>query len=106
MLVFLCILFKFNTMRSFRYSQVYGESLIVVVVVAGFFWLISEGKFNVQDDLSYPGFLAMIVGFYFALLLCRMIFFYMIGGDSPYPWWEVVKHGNKSLEDLKKVRKK
>lgn len=92
--------------RSFRSSHTYGESLIVVVIVAGFFWLISQGKFEVQDIWSYVGFLAIIAVFYFALLFCRMIFFWMLGGDSPYPWWEVTEKSRKYLEDSKKKGKK
>lgn len=81
-----------------------GEVLIVVAVVVGFFWLISEDKFVVEDIWSYLGFLGVIVLFYFALLLCRMIFFYMLGGNYSYPWWEMVN--DKKLEELKKLGKK
>lgn len=79
-----------------------GEAFIVVVVIAGFFWLISQGKFEVQDIWSYVAFLSMIVVFYFALLLCRMIFFHMVGGNGTYPWWEHVRHA----EEIKKSPKK
>ena len=96
-------------MKLFRSSRTSGESFIVVLVIAGFFWLMSQGKFSFQDIWSYIGFLAMIVVFYFALLLCHMIFFWMVGGNGTYPWWEHVEHAekyNKHLENLKKVSKK
>lgn len=96
-------------MKSFRPSRTSGESFIVVVVIAGFFWLMSQGKLEVQDVWSYAGLLAMIVVFYFALLLCHMIFFHMIGGNGTYPWWEHVDHAErhkKHLENSKKVSKK
>jgi len=93
-------------MKSIRSSRTFSEALIVIVVVAGFFWLISQGKFEVQDAWLYFSFLAMIVVFYFALLLCHMIFFHMVGGNGTYPWWEHTEHYDKYLEKSKKIGKK
>lgn len=91
-------------MKSSYSSKTYGEAFIVAIVVAGFFWLVSEGKFVVDGFWSYAGLLGMIVGFYFALLLCHMIFFHMIGGGYR-PWWEEAEQYRK-LENVKKVAKK
>lgn len=96
-------------MRFFSSSRTFDESLIVVVVAAGFFWLMAQGKFEVQNIWSYAGFLAMIAVFYFVLLLCHMGFFHMIGGNGTYPWWEHVDHTEKHkkrMEGLKKIGKK
>lgn len=67
----------------------FGEALIVVSVTAGFFYLFSRNNLSPQDITWGPvGFLIAIVLFYFALLFCRMLFFWMTGGEaSPYPWW-------------------
>ncbi len=93
-------------MKSSYSSKTYGEAFIVAIVVAGFFWLISEGKFEINSLGSYAALLALIVGFYFALLLCNMTFFYMIGGgERPYAWWEHAEQ-YKKMEEGKKVSKK
>lgn len=87
-------------------SKPYGESFIVAIVVAGFFWLIAEGKFEVNGLWAYAGVLGMIVVFYFALLFCHMTFFHMIGGGyRPHSWWEHAEHAQK-FEDAKKRAKK
>lgn len=83
-----------------------GEALIVSIVTLGFFWLMSQGKFEVQNIWSYVGFLAVIVVFYFALLLCRMTFFHMVGGNGQYPWWLHEGMHRNSSEDFSKSKKK
>ncbi len=85
-------------MKSFHTRRASGgEVFIVAVVIAGFFWLMSQGIMQIQDIWSYVGFLLIIVVFYFALLLCRMIFFHMVGGNA-YPWWEHVQHHEEYLK--------
>jgi len=69
------------------------------LVVVGFFVAILQNKVTLQD-ISLVGFLALIVIFYMALLFCRMLFFWMTGGDRPhYPWW-------KNVEMMKKYEQK
>ena len=64
-----------------------GEALIVVSVVAGFFAAVMAGKVSAQS-ISPVAFLVSIVILYMALLFCRMLFFWMTGGDqTPHPWW-------------------
>lgn len=73
--------------RSANRSTV-GEALIVVSVIAGFFFAFTEDKASPQDIWTLAGFLAVIVVFYMALLFCRMLFFWMTGGDmAQHPWW-------------------
>lgn len=92
-------------MKSYS-SKTYGESFIVAIVVAGFFWLVSEGKVEIDGLWSYAAILGLIVCFYFALLLCHMIFFHMIGGGyRPHAWWEHAEQ-YKKMEGVKKVSKK
>lgn len=93
-------------MKSSCSNKTYGEALIVALVVAGSFWSMSEGGVQFNGLGDYAAFLALIVGFYFALLLCHGIFFHMIGGGHrPAAWWEHVEHAKK-LEEKKKVAKK
>lgn len=67
----------------------FGEALIVISVIAGFFVAFLQGKVSLQDVWTLAGFLLVIVVFYMALLFCRMLFFWMTGGDqAPYSWWE------------------
>lgn len=67
----------------------FGEALIVISVIAGFFIAFIENRVSLQDIWTLAGFLTLIVVFYMALLFCRMLFFWMTGGDqTPYPWWE------------------
>ena len=78
----------------------FGEALIVISVVAGFFYMVMQGKLSFQNMGIYAGFLLMIVVFYMALLFCRMLFYWMTGGDStPYPWW--LHHGEKGHDGMK-----
>lgn len=65
-----------------------GEALIVVSVVVGFFAAFMNDQVSLQDIWTLVGFLVVIVVFYMALLFCRMLFFWMTGGDqTPHPWW-------------------
>lgn len=66
----------------------FGEALIVVSVIAGFFFAFTQGKASLQDIWTLAAFLGVIAVFYMALLFCRMLFFWMTGGDqAQYPWW-------------------
>ncbi len=65
----------------------FGEALIVISVVVGYFWLLEHGKASLQGTWEYVGFLATIVVFYFALVLCRIIFFNSTRSSSDMPWW-------------------
>ncbi len=67
-----------------RTRSTVGEAIIVVSVVAGFFWHFSQNRIVPQDLWLYALFLCGIVGFYFALLFARMLFFWMTGGDQCY----------------------
>ncbi len=76
-----------HTPRSANRST-FGEALIVVSVVVGFFIAFMEDKVSLQNIGDLAAFLVLITAFYFALLLCRMLFFWMTGGDlTPHPWW-------------------
>lgn len=74
----------------------FGEALIVISVIVGFFWLLEHGKVSLQGTWEYVGFLAAIVVFYFALLLCRIIFFHATGGGGDMPWWAQMELHNKA----------
>ena len=77
-----------------------GEALVVISVIAGFFVAFLQDKITLQDVWALVGFLVVIVAFYMALLFCRMLFFWMTGGDqTPYPWWE---HQKQEHETKKK----
>ncbi len=77
----------------------FGEALIVVSVVAGFFVAFMEGKVSLENIWTLAGFLAAIVVFYMALLFCRMLFFWMTGGDqAQYPWWTHAEMAEKHAE--------
>ncbi|PIR48697.1 hypothetical protein COU80_03265 [Candidatus Peregrinibacteria bacterium CG10_big_fil_rev_8_21_14_0_10_55_24] len=70
----------------------FGEALIVALVVVGFFVAFLQNKVALEDVWTLAGFLTLIVIFYMALLFCRMLFFWMTGGDqTPYPWWKHVE---------------
>lgn len=76
-----------------------GEALIVVSVVAGFFVAFMQDKVTLQDIWPLAGFLLTIVVFYMALLICRMLFFWMTGGDQAhYPWWTHVEMAKKHAD--------
>lgn len=76
-----------------------GEALIVIAVVAGFFVAVMEDKVLLQE-ISLVWFLVMMVVFYMALLFCRMLFFWMTGGDqTPYPWWKHAEMAKKLSDD-------
>jgi hypothetical protein len=64
-----------------------GEALIAAIALGGFLISFLQGKIALQDLGTFAGFLGLFVGFYFALLFCRMLFYWMTGGDQ-YPWWE------------------
>ncbi len=73
----------------------FGEALIVITVLAGFFWSTGAGKLTPLDPWSAAGYLAGIVLFYFGLLFARMLFFWMTGGDhSNWVDWQKVHHGH------------
>jgi len=75
------------TPRSSSRSTI-GEALIVISVIIGFFAAFMDDKVSLQDIWSIAWFLVLIVIFYMALLFCRMLFFWMTGGDqAQYPWW-------------------
>lgn len=77
----------------------FGEALIIISVVVGFFVAFMQGKVSLQDIWTLAGFLALIVIFYMALLCCRMLFFWMTGGDqTPYPWWKHAEMAKKMKE--------
>lgn len=85
-----------------------GEALIVISIIAGFFYGFVNAAVGFADLLMLIEFLAIIVVFYMCLLFCRMLFFWMTGGDqAPYPWWE---HQGESLQSknqqLQEARKK
>jgi hypothetical protein len=64
-----------------------GEALIVVTVIAGYFVGLMEDKVSFEN-VSFIWFLVTMVIFYMALLFCRMLFFWMTGGDqTQHPWW-------------------
>ena len=76
-----------NPPRSASRSTL-GEALIVVSVVLGFFAPFMRSDEGFPDIWSFAAFLGVIAVFYMALLFCRMLFFWMTGGDqTPYPWW-------------------
>lgn len=83
----------------------FGEALIVISVVAGFFVAFMKDKVSLQDIWVLAGFLALITIFYMALLFCRMLFFWMTGGNQiPYPWWKHAEMAQKYEELPKKVK--
>ena len=68
----------------------FGEALIVITAVVGFFYAMEKGLVSMNNLLSYVWFLLLIVGFYFLLLFARMLFFWMTGGEHApgvMPWW-------------------
>ncbi len=69
-----------------RNRSTFGEALIVIAVIAGFFWTFSQNRIVPQDLWMYAAFLGGIVAFYFALLFARMLFFWMTGGDYNFSW--------------------
>ncbi len=76
----------------------FGEALIVVSVVAGFFVALMKDKVSLQN-ISLTTFLVSMVVFYMALLVCRMLFFWMTGGDQmQYPWWKHAEMAKKMKE--------
>ncbi len=91
-------------MKHSRVRNGFSEPFIVVAVVLGFFWMASQGKMSLQDLGSYIGFLVIIVLFYFALLFCRMMFFWMTGGENT-PWWMHVEQAHKMHLDEMQKRK-
>jgi F0F1-type ATP synthase assembly protein I len=78
---------QMRTSRSCSRST-FGEALIVISVV-GFFVAFMNDKVSLQDVWILGWFLTLIVGFYMALLFCRMLFFWMTGDNrASYPWWK------------------
>lgn len=74
----------------------FGEALIVVFVVAGFFVALIQNKISFEDIGTFASFLAAISVFYMALLFFRMLFFWMTGGERiSYPWWKHVEMAEK-----------
>jgi hypothetical protein len=62
----------------------FGESLIVITAIAGFFYGMGQGLVSMDNLLNYVWFLLLIAGFYFLILFARMMFFWMTGGDHGY----------------------
>ncbi len=79
-----------------------GETLIVITVIVGCFMAFLQDKLAPGDIWMLLGFLAIIVVFYAALLLCRMMFFHATGGEVPYPWWALREDMEKHMKGQKK----
>ncbi len=77
----------------------FGEALIVISVIVGYFWLFEHGKVSLQGTWEYIGFLAAIVVFYFALIICRIMFFNATRSSSDMPWWAQYEQQKKKSDD-------
>jgi hypothetical protein len=77
--------------------SVLGEALIVITVIAGFFWATATGALPVQNLWTYAGVLVAIVLFYFALLICRIAFYHATGGNGEFPWWAYTPEMQKKM---------
>lgn len=85
----------------------FGEALIVITSMIGFFYGMNQGMFSTANMWGYVVFLLIIAGFYFLLLFARMLFFWMTGGEMNFSQtnWadvEVAKHHGEHLK--KKVK--
>lgn len=71
----------------------FGEALIVIAVIAGFFFSSSPASLSMENIWSSAIMLGVIVVFYFCLLFARMLFYWMTGGDAaPFDWQQHVHH--------------
>ena len=66
----------------------FGEALVALAGLAGMMIAVREGIVDTRADLWFFALMfVMTVLFYFGLLLARMLFFWMTGGDAS-AWWE------------------
>lgn len=67
----------------------FGEALIAVAALAGFFYGLSQGNFSLRALWAYALVLLVIVAFYASLLICKMVFHWATSGDYPHgrPEW-------------------
>lgn len=78
-------------------KSISGEALLAIIALVGFLALAWNATILSWDDLwMYAGALAIVVVFYFLVLLCRAVFTFMTGAHSF--WWEKYEGQNVKMK--------